>query len=117
MEFWYRRRERLEADAGCQYLEGRSIAVLFAWSVVQPESDRRAASLAQMLHRRALGVHAALPGVIGRGKVEDGTCRSFDVSIAVELGAVVDGDRLEQVAVRADQLNNAAVRGCNRART
>ena len=99
----------------------------FAWSIVQPESDLRAASLAEVLHRRSLGdvlphqavgilVRATLPGVVGRGKVEGGAGRPFDVPIAVEFGSVVDGDRLEHVAMGANQLNDAAVRGCDRAR-
>jgi hypothetical protein len=77
-----------------------------------------------MFHRRALRdvlanqavgvlVRATFPGVVGVGKVEGGAGGLLDVAVAVELGAIVDGDGLEQVRMRADQLDagNADRRG------
>jgi len=40
-------------------------------------------------------VRTALPPVIGRGEVDGHTGRLLNVSISVELSAVVGGDRLE----------------------
>lgn len=54
-------------------------------------------------------VGSAFPGMIGRGEVEGDTGGAFDFVIAVELGAVVDGDGLEEASLLANELNDPAV--------
>ena len=98
-----------------------------AWPVVQLQSDLSAAGLREVLHGGAFGdvlsnepvrvlVGATLPRMIWSGEVEGRVGGALDVTIAVELGPVVDSDGLEQVPLRADQLNDAAVRGRDRSR-
>lgn len=53
---------------------------------------------------------AALPGVIGRSKVEACAGGGFDVAVAVELSAVVDGDRPDTLIAPTDEFYGAAVR-------
>ena len=118
-------RLRLRPVMVSEDLNGRSVAVALAWPVVQLQSDFSATGLSEVLHGGALGavlpnepvgvlVGATLPRVIRSGKVEGRVGGSLDVTIAVELGPVVDSDGLEQVPLRADQLNNAAVRSRDR---
>jgi len=97
--------------------------VAFPWPVIELERDLVAACLREASHGRTLGdvlaneavrvlVRAAFPGVIRSGEVESGVGESLDLAITVKLGAVVDGDGLEQMLVGADQLEDAPVRGC-----
>jgi hypothetical protein len=88
-------------------LNGREVAVTLAGPIVQLQSDFSAASLSEVLHGGTLGdvlpkepvgvfVGATLPRVIRSGEVEGRVGGSLDVTIAVELGPVVDSDGLER---------------------
>ena len=95
-----------------------------AWAIVQAACDLIAACLSGAGHRGAFWnvlayeairvfVRAALPRVIESGEVEDDAGGALDVTIAVELGSVVNGDGLEQLTMGADELDHAAVGGGN----
>ena len=95
------------------------------WPIVQLQGDLCTPGLGEVFHRRAFGdvlpnepvrvlVRAALPRVVGRSEVEGRTGGAFDVAVAVKLGSVVDGDRLEQVPMGADELDDSAVGGSDR---
>ena len=102
--------------------ERREEVVALSRAVVELEGDLGAAGLRQVFHGGPLRdvlaneavrvlVRSALPGVIGRGEVERGAGSAFDVAVTVKLGSVVDGDGLEQMPMRADELDHSAVRG------
>lgn len=106
--------------------ERREEVVSFSRAVVELEGDLGASGLSQVFHGRSLRdvlaneavrvlVRPALPGVIGRGEVERGAGGSFDLAVSVKLGSVVDGDGLEEMPMRADELDDPAVRGRDRA--
>ena len=50
--------------------------------------------------------------MIGGGEVDRYASELFDVSVAVELGAVVGGDGFEQRGMAVDELEKAVVEGC-----
>ncbi len=70
----------------------------------------------EILPEQAVGVFvsAALPGMVRGGEVEAGTGRAFEGCVAMELGAVVDGDGTDGAALMPDQLGGPAVHlgGC-----
>jgi len=114
----------LERNAGGEDLDGGQIPVAFAWTVVQGESNLGAARLSEAPHGGALWdvlanqavrilVSAAFPRAVRCGEVESGVGELLDLAITVKLGAVVDGDGLEQVPMGADQMKNAPIGGCN----
>ena len=99
-----------------------------AWPVIEPEGNLDTSRLGEKFHRGALLdvlpnepvrvlIRAALPGVVGSGEIEGGACSLFDLAVTVKLGSVVDSDGLEQVSMGADELNDAAVHGSDRAST
>lgn len=120
------RESRSESDAVSEDFERREEVVPLSRAVVELEGDLGASGLSQVFHGRALRdvlaneavrvlVGSALPGVIGRGEKERGAGGSFDIAVSVKLGSVVDGDGLEQMLMRADELDDPAVRGRDRA--
>src|SRR5262245_31371225 len=70
-----------------------------------------AVSLGQVLPQETIGVlvGAALPGVMGRGEVEAGRSGALDGPVAMELAAVVDGDRVDRARLDANQMPHAPV--------
>lgn len=116
----------LEAEVRGEDFERGEVVVPLAWPVVQFESDLRTPRVAKVLHRRAFRdvlanepirvlVRAALPGVVRSGEVEGGAGGSFDLGVTVELGPVINGDGLEKSGMSADELDDATVRGSDRA--
>jgi hypothetical protein len=93
---------------------GRCVeAQSFAWPVVQVIDDVVALGLRYRAHAGALGqvlsdqavevlVAASLPRVVRRGEVDRHREARFEQAVVTELGAVVEGDRLEHAAVPSD---------------
>ena len=84
-----------------------------AWPVVQVIGDVIALGLRDRAHASTLGqvlskqaveilVAAALPRVIRRSEVDLHWEALFEQSVVMELGSVVEGDRLEPAAVLSD---------------
>ena len=84
------------------------------WSVVQVVDDVVALGLRDQAHARALGqvlshqaveafVALSFPRVVRRGEVDLHWEALFEQSVVMELGAVVEGDRLEQPAVLSER--------------
>jgi len=94
---------------------GRCVeAQSFPWSVVQVVDDVVALGLRDQAHARALGqvlshqaveafVALSFPRVVRRGEVDLHWEALFEQSVVMELGAVVEGDRLEQPAVLSER--------------
>ena len=94
---------------------GRCVeAQSFPWSVVQVVDDVVALGLRDQAHARALGqvlshqavevfVAPSLPRVVRRGEVDLHWEALFEQLVVMELGAVVEGDRLEQPAVLSER--------------
>src|SRR5581483_7983370 len=67
-------------------------------------------ALGQVLAEEAVGVFvgAALPGVMWQGEVDAGVKAAFDRAIAVELGAVIRGERVHGMRFVAQELHGPA---------
>ncbi|MEP6744613.1 MAG: hypothetical protein ABJB33_03890 [Gemmatimonadota bacterium] len=77
----------------------------------------RAMAVQEVLADEAVGVlvGAALPGVVRGGKVEAGAEGRLEGSVAVGLGAVVDGDRADRVGLGLEERDDPVVDGGGRA--
>lgn len=122
-----RRSGRASGEAETEYLDGSKESVSFPRPMIELSRNGVAASLRDGLHRAVLGdvstyetigvlVRASFPGMVRRGEVEHRACAALDLTIAVELGSVVDGDGLEEMAIRSDELRYAPVGVCNGSR-
>src|SRR5690606_7118007 len=101
-------------------------AIAFPWSLVEfsrrliavalPRAGQRS-SLAEVLAQQPIEVFvaAAFPWMMRIGEVAAHAGGGLDLPVAVELGAVVPGDRLEGQAAVLDQLDRRAVDGAHRA--
>jgi hypothetical protein len=68
-------------------------------------------SLGQILPDEAIGVlvRATFPGVVRRGEEERNACGGVDVLVAMELRAVVSGDRADGQGSGGDEADRSAV--------
>ena len=117
-----RESSRVRSAAGqlLEAFERRAEAVTFPRPVVERLGDRIALLLSDAPHRRPLPqvlanptvrilVRSALPRVIRPGEVDRHSRRPLDLSESIELTPVVRRDRLEQIAMLLDQLDQSCV--------
>ncbi len=102
-------------------LMGSAEAEAFSGTMIKDACDLIAASLGEVSQRGAFGqiltdeavgvlVGAALPGMVRSSEVDGGAKLPFDFLVAVELGTVVRGDRVDRSRLPREELDEAGVR-------
>ncbi len=115
-------RQQLSSLGVEETLSGSTEVEAFTGPVVESISDSvtvtlgevsEAGSLRGILSDEAIGVliGASLPGVVGCGEVEVSAGGGFDRLIAMELGAVINGDGTDSAGGSTDEFNRPAVGG------